>query len=169
MTIRRVGTVGALGALVACHGGAAQVAEGPIPPDPTATNPDEPTVTEVTVAATTAPPDRAPVEVQAFTPTPVTTWPDTPNAASDDVWWRSQPGYTATLPPDYIRQCESGGDYSAVNSSSGAGGGWQIMPGTWNGYEGYARAEDAPPHIQDAKAAELWSNGAGSWHWSQCL
>lgn len=34
--------------------------------------------------------------------------------------------------PDYIVACESGGNYRAINSSgSGAGGKYQIMPGTW--------------------------------------
>lgn len=72
-------------------------------------------------------------------------------------------------PPEYVKQCESGGDYGAVNRSSGAGGAWQILPSTWAGYGGYARAEDAPPEVQDAKAAELWAGGRGASHWEACL
>ncbi|MBV9748259.1 MAG: transglycosylase family protein, partial [Acetobacteraceae bacterium] len=33
--------------------------------------------------------------------------------------------------PGYIVQCESGGNWHAVNPSSGAGGAYQIMPSTW--------------------------------------
>ncbi len=32
--------------------------------------------------------------------------------------------------------CESGGDYGAVNPSSGAGGAYQILPSTWALYGG---------------------------------
>src|SRR5262249_7904139 len=33
--------------------------------------------------------------------------------------------------PAAIVQCESGGNYGAVNPSSGAGGAYQILPSTW--------------------------------------
>src|SRR5262249_35173370 len=36
--------------------------------------------------------------------------------------------------PTYIVMCESGGDYGAVNPSSGAGGAYQILPSTWELY-----------------------------------
>src|SRR5205807_9109143 len=36
--------------------------------------------------------------------------------------------------PSYIVQCESGGNWHAVNPSSGAGGAYQIMPSTWQSY-----------------------------------
>ena len=32
--------------------------------------------------------------------------------------------------------CESGGNYGAVNPSSGAGGAYQILPSTWRLYGG---------------------------------
>jgi hypothetical protein len=38
---------------------------------------------------------------------------------------------------------------------SGAAGKWQIMPGTWNGFMGYASAADAPEWVQDAKARTM--------------
>jgi hypothetical protein len=54
-----------------------------------------------------------------------------------------------------IRTLESGGDYTAESSSSTASGAYQFVDGTWGGYGGYARAKDAPPHVQDAAAIEL--------------
>lgn len=51
-----------------------------------------------------------------------------------------------------IRECESGGDYSAQNSSSTASGAYQYLDSTWGGHMGYARAMFAPPRIQDKRA-----------------
>ncbi len=45
--------------------------------------------------------------------------------------------------PTYIVMCESGGNYGAVNASSGAGGAYQILPSTWALYGGRARPQDA--------------------------
>lgn len=73
------------------------------------------------------------------------------------------------LPPCYVKQRESGGDYGAVNPTGcggyTCGGAWQFDPRTWAGYGGYQYAQDAPPDVQDAKARELWANGAGASHW----
>ena len=38
--------------------------------------------------------------------------------------------------PNAIVMCESGGNYNAVNPSSGAGGAYQILPSTWDLYGG---------------------------------
>jgi hypothetical protein len=54
-----------------------------------------------------------------------------------------------------IRTLESGGDYTAASSSSTASGAYQFLDSTWGGYGGYARAKNAPPHVQDAAAIEL--------------
>lgn len=62
---------------------------------------------------------------------------------------------------------ESGGNPSIYNESgSGASGLYQIMPGTWGGYDGYANAADAPASVQTARAEQLqaeagWSPWAG--------
>jgi hypothetical protein len=52
-----------------------------------------------------------------------------------------------------VRQRESGGDYRAEAAGSTASGAYQFTDSTWDGYGGYGRAANAPPHVQDAKAA----------------
>jgi len=52
--------------------------------------------------------------------------------------------------PATIVMCESGGNYSAVNSTTGAGGAYQIMPSTWAAYGGTGLPQNAPPAVQDA-------------------
>ncbi len=73
------------------------------------------------------------------------------------------------MPPRSVMMCESGGNYRAENRTSSASGAWQIIDGTWNGYAGYGHAADAPPHVQDARAAQLWAGGRGASHWKACL
>jgi hypothetical protein len=61
-------------------------------------------------------------------------------------------------------QCESGGDYSAVNPSSGAGGAYQILPSTWHAYGGAGLPQDAPKAEQDRIAAEIYARqGSSAW------
>jgi len=64
--------------------------------------------------------------------------------------------------PSYIVMCESGGDYGAVNPSSGAGGAYQILPSTWALYGGEGEPQDAPKEEQDRIAAEIWADSGGS-------
>jgi septal ring factor EnvC (AmiA/AmiB activator) len=64
--------------------------------------------------------------------------------------------------PTYIVMCESGGNYGAVNPSSGAGGAYQILPSTWDLYGGEGAPQDAPKSEQDRIAAEIWADSGGS-------
>jgi septal ring factor EnvC (AmiA/AmiB activator) len=66
--------------------------------------------------------------------------------------------------PTYIVMCESGGDYGALNPSSGAGGAYQIIPSTWEAYGGEGAPHEAPKAEQDRIAAEIWADsGGGAW------
>lgn len=66
--------------------------------------------------------------------------------------------------PTYIVMCESGGNYSSVNPSSGAGGAYQILPSTWALYGGQGNPQDAPKAEQDRIAAEIWADsGSSAW------
>jgi hypothetical protein len=66
--------------------------------------------------------------------------------------------------PTYIVMCESGGNYHAVNPSSGAGGAYQILPSTWEAYGGQGAPQDAPKADQDRIAAEIWrDSGPSAW------
>jgi len=64
--------------------------------------------------------------------------------------------------PTYIVMCESGGNYSAINPSSGAGGAYQILPSTWELYGGQGAPHEAPKAEQDRIAAEIWADSGGS-------
>ena len=66
--------------------------------------------------------------------------------------------------PTYIVLCESGGDYGAVNPSSGAGGAYQILPSTWELYGGQGEPQNAPKSEQDRVASEIWADsGPSAW------
>ncbi|MEX2447208.1 MAG: transglycosylase family protein [Solirubrobacterales bacterium] len=64
--------------------------------------------------------------------------------------------------PTYIVICESGGNYGALNPSSGAGGAYQIIPSTWEAYGGQGAPHEAPKAEQDRIAAEIWADSGGS-------
>ena len=66
--------------------------------------------------------------------------------------------------PAYIVMCESGGNYSALNPSSGAGGAYQILPSTWQLYGGQGEPQNASKAEQDRIAAEIWADsGSSAW------
>ncbi len=68
--------------------------------------------------------------------------------------------------PQAIVMCESGGDYGALNPSSGAGGAYQLLPSTYEGLGGQAEAPNlAPKSEQDRLAAKLWADGRGRGNW----
>jgi hypothetical protein len=69
-----------------------------------------------------------------------------------------------------IRSAESGGNYAAVNSSSGAGGAYQFMPSTWAALGGAGLPENAPPSEQDAMAQKLYArDGWAPWRGDPCV
>jgi peptidoglycan hydrolase CwlO-like protein len=66
--------------------------------------------------------------------------------------------------PTYIVMCESGGNYRALNPSSGAGGAYQILPSTWRTYGGQGLPHQASPAEQDRIAAMIWrDSGPSPW------
>jgi len=72
--------------------------------------------------------------------------------------------FAGPTPPDYIRQRESGGDYTARNPSSTASGAWQMLDTTWHAMGGTGSAANASPAEQDCRAAMLWAqSGSSPW------
>ncbi len=70
--------------------------------------------------------------------------------------------------PESIVMCESGGNFEAVNPSSGAGGAYQILPSTWELYGGEGDPADASPAEQSQIAAQIWADsGAAAWECAQ--
>jgi predicted nucleic acid-binding Zn-ribbon protein len=68
--------------------------------------------------------------------------------------------------PQGIVMCESGGNYGALNPSSGAGGAYQMLPETYKGLGGkYSAPHLAPKSEQDKLAAKLWDGGRGRGNW----
>jgi peptidoglycan hydrolase CwlO-like protein len=66
--------------------------------------------------------------------------------------------------PTYIVMCESGGNYHALNPSSGAGGAYQILPSTWAAYGGQGSPQNGSKAEQDRIAAEIWrDSGPSAW------
>ena len=70
--------------------------------------------------------------------------------------------------PQAIVMCESGGNFNAVNPSSGAGGAYQILPSTWRLYGGSGAPQNASPSQQSSIAAQIWSDsGPSAWACAQ--
>jgi peptidoglycan hydrolase-like protein with peptidoglycan-binding domain len=96
-----------------------------------------------------------------ITPQPAVGPAATGSAAAPATASPSGGGYS--IPSDIV-QCESGGNYSAVNPSTGAGGAYQILPSTWQAYGGQGLPQDASPAEQDRIASEIYaSQGASAW------
>ncbi len=64
--------------------------------------------------------------------------------------------------PEQIVLCESGGDFGALNPTSGAGGAYQILPSTWKAYGGKGLPHEASPEEQARIAALIWADSGGS-------
>lgn len=125
-------------------------------PDPVAPviTPETPVVTQPETPPTTVPePEPAPE------PEPVSTTHTHAPAHSHRAEASGLP-----TPPEAVKRCESDGNYSEVNSSSGAGGAWQFMPGTWRSVGGTGLPQDASPAEQDHRAALLYAReGLAPW------
>jgi len=92
-----------------------------------------------------------PAQQPSADPTSTATTPTSSAAAAGDL-------------PTCTWQPESGGDWSAVNPSSGAGGRYQIMPSTWAAYGGTGLPQDASPAEQTAVAQRIMqSQGPSAW------
>ena len=66
--------------------------------------------------------------------------------------------------PEAIVMCESGGNFQALNPSSGAGGAYQILPSTWKLYGGEGLPHEASPPEQHRIAAMIWADsGPSAW------
>ena len=137
-----------------------------------------------TSTTTTAPPAPEPLPEPQYVPEPVVQYEPVPEP---------EPVYEAPAAPTYggdpfaglsgsdrdflacIRNRESGGDYTVVNPSSGAGGAYQFLINTWNNTAANAGRSDligtspqyASPYDQDLLAAHLlqWQ-GRAPWSYS---
>jgi peptidoglycan hydrolase-like protein with peptidoglycan-binding domain len=97
----------------------------------------QPTATDSSTSTDESTPSSQPTASDAST--------STLSSGSQDSASSSSGGYVI---PASIVQCESGGDYSAVDPTSGAGGAYQILPSTWQAYGGQGLPEDASPAEQ---------------------
>ncbi len=121
-----------------------------IPPEPIAPRPTTPQPTSESSSSTTPP--------------PTTSSETTPSSTASGSGTSSSPGSGGYSVPSGIVQCESGGNYSAVNPSSGAGGAYQILPSTWQAYGGQGLPQDAPASEQDRIAGKIYAQqGASAW------
>src|SRR5579884_444467 len=94
---------------------------------------------------------------------PTTSTATTTSPATSSYHASSYSGGQYSIPSGIV-QCESGGNYSAVNPSSGAGGAYQILPSTWRAYGGQGLPQEAPPAEQDRIAGEIYAHqGSSAW------
>jgi peptidoglycan hydrolase CwlO-like protein len=82
-------------------------------------------------------------------------------AAAEVGTWN---GFGEWAIPEAIVMCESGGNFSALNPTSGAGGAYQILPSTWAAYGGRGLPHEASPAEQHRIAAMIWADsGPSAW------
>ncbi len=104
-------------------------------------------------------------------PTTTTTWINPRAPIAPQVRWPAAPkksrGCGRSL--DQIKQDESGGSYTEVNPSSGAGGAYQFLPSTWRSNGGQGLPENASPAEQDRIAQKVYAEqGTAPWRASGC-
>lgn len=108
------------------------------------------------------PPAPAPVPV-AVTAAPVAA----PVAAAPASYAASYSGGSSGALPSCTWVPESGGNWSAYNASSGAGGRYQILPSTWQAYGGTGSPQTASPAEQTTVAQRVYA-GQGPSAWVNC-
>ena len=85
----------------------------------------------------------------------------------------SSAGSASSAAPGSFQSCvlsrESGGNYSAVNSSSGAGGAYQFLPSTWASLGMPGSPQNASPAQQDQAFQQLYAQqGSAPWASDGC-
>jgi resuscitation-promoting factor RpfC len=134
-------------------------------------HPVKPWITTAAMAAIPAPPPPPPAPAPAPAPQPAAPASSAPATSAPAS---SVPASSAQSTGSYsassgsyencVIQAESGGDASAVNPTSGAGGLYGFMPSTWHslGYSGLP--QDAPASVQhEAYAKEYARSGSSAW------
>lgn len=95
---------------------------------------------------------------------------DSPLADSPPRAQREEPAYTpirASSDLASIRECESGGDYSAVSPGGQYRGAYQFDSDTWAAAGGSGDPADASPAEQDARA-QSWIDQGNRGAWPNC-
>lgn len=98
--------------------------------------------------------------------------PDTSSTGTSDQT-ASAPSSGSSAAPGSFQSCvlsrESGGNYSAVNPSSGAGGAYQFLPSTWSSLGMPGSPQDASPAQQDQAFQQLYAQqGSAPWASDGC-
>jgi len=163
---------------VLCAGAAAVAAVGAWSPAPTATlgssstvptpdpvapviTPETPVVTQPETPPTTVPEPEPPAPEPEPEPVP-TTHTHAPTTHTHPPPQSAPSGLPSALVA--VRRCESENDYRAVNPTSGAGGAFQFMAGTWRSVGGTGLPQNASPAEQDRRAALLYAReGLAPW------
>lgn len=106
--------------------------------------------------------------------------PDTSSTGTSDQTSSAPADQTSSAPssgssasPGSFQSCvlnaESGGNYSAVNPSSGAGGAYQFLPSTWSSLGMPGSPQDASPAQQDQAFQQLYAQqGSAPWASDGC-
>jgi resuscitation-promoting factor RpfC len=129
-------------------------------------HPSKPWITKAALAAIPVPPPPAPAPAPAAAPAtsaPVASAPAPAPATSTPVQATGSYGASSGY-QNCVIQAESGGNASAVNPTTGAGGLYGFMPSTWHalGYSG--SPQSAPVSVQNAAYAKEYArSGSSAW------